>query len=70
MAQNNRLTFGQKLLALRKAKGWTQAQVGAALGITQAAYSLLELDRIDPKRSRLRDLAVAFDVRAAYFVED
>ena len=45
----------------RKAVGLTQAQVGEALGISDAAVAQWEKGQTMPKGSRLRDVAVLYN---------
>ena len=40
--EQNRETLGRRIMALRKAKGWTQEQLAAQLGISAQAVSKWE----------------------------
>jgi len=52
--------FGERLRTLRKARGWTQADLGNASGLTRSHISRLEAGDIQlPSRDRLHRLAQA-----------
>lgn len=42
--EQNQGTLGKRIMALRKAKGWTQEQLAAQLGISAQAVSKWEND--------------------------
>lgn len=61
MDENN---FGNKIAALRKAKGYTQAYVAKALGVTPAAVSKWENSTAKPRVEMLFRLAELLEVNA------
>lgn len=61
MHENN---FGNKIAALRKAKGYTQAYVAKALGVTPAAVSKWENSTAKPRVEMLFRLAELLEVNA------
>src|ERR1039457_2116515 len=52
-------SFGEHLLAWRRSRKWTQAALASRAGIPQPNLCDMEADRLDPKLSTLRRLAVA-----------
>ena len=56
------MSFGQRLRAARLAKGYTQAQVGAMVDVSDAAVRMWESDRREPDIARIRLLAAALDI--------
>lgn len=64
MSRNSALKtvhFGAKLAELRKAKGYTQEELAAAIGITQRMMSYWESTEAHPVAALLCDLARALD---------
>ena len=61
--EQNRETLGKRIMALRKAKGWTQEQLAAQLGISAQAVSKWENDVSCPDISTLPALAALLGVR-------
>ena len=49
---------GKRLVALRQAREWSQAELGRRLGITQAAVSLLESGKNRPSEPVLLLIAM------------
>jgi len=64
------LTLSQKILATRKAWGWSQSQFGAALCCDQASISFWETGRITPSGSAITALACLFGIRVQDLVND
>lgn len=58
----------RRLRAARKAKGLTQAEVAALVGIRQQSYYLYESGKQDPKSEVLADLCRALDVSPDYLL--
>ena len=56
--------FGERLHALREAKGLTQAQVAQALGISARAYAFWEREPVAVRTEQLAILAKLFAVSA------
>jgi transcriptional regulator with XRE-family HTH domain len=63
--QNN---FPQRLLVLRKTKGYTQAQLGEMIGVGDAAIGHFERGRQQPSFQSLCLLAQALDVSLDHLV--
>ncbi len=63
----NNQTIGAKLVALRKAKGVTQADLGAYLNISYQAVSKWERDESCPDFNTLSRIAQYFGVSITYF---
>jgi transcriptional regulator with XRE-family HTH domain len=61
-AKKDQVTFGQRLVELRQARGMTQRELAAAAGLTQAAYQRLETDVAGPRLSTALALAKALRV--------
>jgi transcriptional regulator with XRE-family HTH domain len=55
-------TFGDEVARLRKARGWTQAQLAAAVGTTEGAVRAWESGRRQPLLSLAKRLAAALGV--------
>lgn len=56
--------FADKLLELREAVGWTQAELGEKVGVSRNAIIDYEAGRALPRRSTLKRLAEALKVSA------
>ncbi len=59
-------TLGQRLKALRKERGLTQAVVADAVGIQRPSLSMIEVGRDVPGRETLFALATYYKVSADY----
>ena len=57
--------LGQRIRELRRRAGWTLADLGAAVGVSASAVSLLETGRREPRVSMLRAVAEALGVEMA-----
>ena len=51
------MNFGEWVLAARKGKGWTQARMADALGITKACVSVWEHGRSEPSLRMIEQIA-------------
>ena len=51
-----------RLRVLRAEKGWTQEQLGAAIGVSRQAINALEAERHDPSLDLAYRIAAAFGV--------
>lgn len=56
-----RETTGERIKRLRKARGWSQAQLAEAAGLEQQAISHAERDRHEPRISTIEAIADALD---------
>ena len=61
----DRHVIGQRVRQLRRARGWTLADLATAVGISPSAISLLETGRREPRVSVLRAAAQALGVELA-----
>lgn len=64
------MSYGEKISALRKRKGMTQAELGDQLNVTYQAVSKWERDESDPDFATMAKIAKLFDVPLAFFSED
>jgi transcriptional regulator with XRE-family HTH domain len=55
-------TFGQRLARIRKAKGYTQVELAAKLGIIQVMVSDYERDKLRPYHEMIVKLAKALSI--------
>ena len=62
------MTIGQKLTALRKARGMTQEELSEAIGVTRQTISKWELDTSTPDLDYLCKLCDLFGVTADYLI--
>jgi transcriptional regulator with XRE-family HTH domain len=62
--------FGNRVLALRKQKGWSQPELGKAVGTSGAIVGRYERGEITPSIEVARKLADAFGVTLDYLVSD
>lgn len=62
------VTLGQRLKSLRKQHGLSQAEAGAAVGLTQTAYGRYEVGSRDPDTGTLAKLAQLFGVSVDYLM--
>ena len=58
------MTFGKRLRALRKSKGYRQGELANRIGIKQSILSLYELDKMQPTLERIEWFCVALNVTA------
>lgn len=62
--------FGQRLLALRKQRGWSQPELGKQVGISGAIIGRCERGEITPSIEMAKKPADAFGVTLDYLVDD
>lgn len=58
----NIMTFAERLMALRRAKGWSQEELGERLGVTRQTVSKWELGSTTPEMEKLSALSALFGV--------
>lgn len=58
------MTFGERLRALRKEKGYMQGELAEIIGINQNVLSWYENDKVQPTLERIEWLCKALDVSA------
>jgi putative transcriptional regulator len=51
-----------RLRVLRAERGWTQEQLGAAIGVSRQAINAIEAERHDPSLDLAYRIAAAFDL--------
>ena len=61
-------TLGNVIRRLRDNRGWTQANLGAKLGVAESTVSLYEADKREPDLATLNRLADIFHVSADYLL--
>ena len=64
------MTMGEKILALRKARGWSQEELADQIGVTRQAVGRWESDSAKPDVDRIIDLCDLFGVSADYLLRD
>lgn len=61
-------TVGGRIRLLREARGWTQAELAAAIGRSKSAVGMMEAGRTMPTVYVLRDLRRIFGVSVDYIL--
>lgn len=56
------MTFAERLMALRRAKGWSQEELGEKLGVTRQTVSKWELGSTTPEMEKLSAMGGLFGV--------
>ena len=64
------MTLGEKILALRKARGWSQEDLAGRIGVTRQALSRWESDAAIPDTVNVVQLADLFGVSTDYLLRD
>lgn len=62
------MTMGEKILRLRKARGWSQEELADRLGITRQAISRWESNSAKPDADKIVDICDLFGVSADYLL--
>ena len=62
------MTFGEKLLNLRRAWNWTQEELAEKIGVTRQALSKWEVNAALPDTKNVVALAKLFGVTADYLL--
>lgn len=62
--------YPNRIREVRKVKGWSQARLGQAIGMTDANIGHLELGRRDPGLRTLRAIAAALGVTTAELLSE
>lgn len=60
--ERTKMEFSEKLISMRKAKGWSQEQLGEQVGVTRQTVSKWELGDTTPEMDKLVALADLFGV--------
>lgn len=64
------MTIGQKILSLRKARGWNQEELAERIGVTRQAVSRWESDSAKPDADKIVVICDLFGVSADYLLRD
>lgn len=60
--------YGKRLKAARKAKGLTQVEIAAILGVTQGSYQRMETGNHDLKMSTIYQLCKTLNISADWLL--
>ena len=64
------MTMGEKILAMRKARGWSQEELADRIGVTRQAVSRWESDSAKPDADKIIAVCDLFGVSADYLLRD
>ena len=64
------MTMGEKILALRKARGWSQEELAERIGVTRQAVSRWESGTAKPDADKTISICDIFGVSADYLLRD
>ena len=64
------MTLGEKILTLRKARGWSQEELAGRIGVTRQALSRWESDAAVPDTVNVVELADLFGVSTDYLLRE
>ena len=64
------MTIGDKILSLRKARGWSQEELAEKVGVTRQAISRWEANSAKPDADKIVDICDLFGVSADYLMRD
>ena len=64
------MTIGEKILALRKARGWSQEELAEQIGVTRQAVSRWESGTAKPDADKIIATCDLFGVSADYLLRD
>lgn len=64
------MTIGEKILNLRKARGWSQEELAEHIGVTRQAVSRWESDAAKPDADKIIAVCDLFGVSADYLLRD
>lgn len=64
------MTMGEKLLKLRKARGWSQEEMAERVGVTRQAISRWESDAAKPDADNIITVCDLFGVSSDYLLRD
>ena len=64
------MTIGEKILNLRKARGWSQEELAERIGVTRQAVSRWESDSAKPDADKIITVCDLFGVSADYLLRD
>lgn len=64
------MTMGEKILSLRKARGWSQEELAEKVGVTRQAVSRWESSSAKPDADKIIAICDLFGVSADYLLRD
>ena len=64
------MTIGDKILNLRKARGWSQEELAERIGVTRQAVSRWESNSAKPDADKIVDICDLFGMSADYLLRD
>lgn len=64
------MTTGEKIQALRKARGWSQEELAAQIGVSRQAVSRWESDSTKPEAEKILALCDRFGVSTDYLLRE
>ena len=64
------MTIGEKILKLRKARGWNQEELADRIGVTRQAVSRWESDSAKPDADKIVAICDLFGVSADYLLRE
>lgn len=64
------MTIGDKILNMRKARGWSQEELADRVGVTRQAVSRWEANSAKPDADKIVDISDLFGVSADYLLRD
>lgn len=64
------MTIGEKILSMRKARGWSQEELAEQIGVTRQAVSRWESDSAKPDADKIISVCDLFGVSADYLLRD
>lgn len=62
------MTFGERLIELRKEKGFTQKHVANSISVAQPNYAQYESDAVEPRYEKLIKISCFFEVTTDYLL--
>lgn len=64
------MTIGEKILSLRKARGWSQEELAERVGVSRQAVSRWEADSAKPDADKIISVCDLFGISADYLLRD
>lgn len=64
------MTIGQKIMSMRKARGWSQEELAERIGVTRQAVSRWEADSSKPDAEKIIAVCDLFGVSADYLLRE
>ena len=64
------MTMGEKILNMRKARGWSQEELAERVGVTRQAVSRWETGSAKPDADKIIAICDLFGVSADYLLRD